>query len=219
MAWRLVGSIHFLVQNVVLLNSDHSSLSLSSSLFPLVSFCRSSMDVFLSHPFFLRKTRTRYIPTPHCASKTHLYLIPSVMYYIRCYPPSPAIESLFPCPYPIPPSVDIVLSLIPVVDRVLSPHKSRAFPTKSPVVDVSLMRTNTACRYSRLSDCHYLSTSVPCSFFATIVPITIFIREARPRAWSPVIHNLPYVQAADRDHYQYRRERSSAHPRSHNWNE
>lgn len=150
MAGRLVGSIHFLVQNLVLLNSDHTPLAFEFILF-LCPAPLSFLDGrFLVASFFLHRTCTRYISTLHCASKTQLYLIPSVMYHIRCYPLSPAIESLFPRPYPIPSSLDIVLSLIPVVDRVLSSHRSRAFPTKSPVVDVSLVRTNTACRYSIL---------------------------------------------------------------------
>lgn len=57
------------------------------------------------------------------------------MYYIR-YLPIPAIESLLPVHIQFL-RLLVSSSLVPVVDRVLFSHKSRAFSNKPPAVDVS----------------------------------------------------------------------------------
>jgi len=75
MARRLVGPIHSLVQNVVLLNPV-SLLDIR-----LGAFSSSVVYglIFLLHLFVLCKTDTLH-PHLHCAFKTQLSSIPSVMY-------------------------------------------------------------------------------------------------------------------------------------------
>lgn len=145
----------------------------------------------------------------HRASQTQLSLIPSLMYYVRRYYSSPAIRSLLPCPYSIP----------PFVRRYLPPPPSRSH--KSPAVDVSHSHEHTlqvhtvddlvviTCRVRHFVSCSLLRQPFLLQFLCD------------PRAWPPPDRSDPsYVHGGrSRSLYQYRRERSSTRPLSHDWNE
>lgn len=119
-----MGSIHLLVQNVVLLNSVyHSSLRRYGF---LPSPCRFSTDTFSCRiPLFPTKL-THITSLLHRASQTQLSLIPSVMYYIPLLSPAPrhpaalslSISSLLR-PLKSPPPSPTPLS------AVFFPHKPR----------------------------------------------------------------------------------------------
>lgn len=175
----------------------------------LPSFLDGHVFFLLLHLFILCKADTHYILTLHRASQTQLSSIPH-----RLLSPSPVIESLFHCSYPIPSSVETSSHSFPF-PTVFLLHRSR-FPT-SPIdrkyVSHSCERIPQVDTVDGLTviTCH-LWYPVPCSLLAPIVKLQIFTGGTS---------HAPHASVHGR------RSRSSpisprtpiGHPRSHNWNE
>jgi len=132
-----VGSIHLLVQNVVLLNQRTSLPSaFEPPWFPPVLLSFLDGHAFLLHPFFPCKINTHYIFTCIAHSKRNYPRFPvlcTTSLIILHLSRHRVALSLFI--FNPPSSAGISLSLTPVVNRVFYPRI--AFPHKSPDVDAS----------------------------------------------------------------------------------